>query len=88
MPLADDLTVLDRGHQGYGGDVGAQWDRVDPKTKALTGANLFLVPIFSLFYFISFLSDSFMFIDMHRRSGCVLRLWLARQAGVDALQRH
>jgi hypothetical protein len=31
-----DLTVLDRGHKGYGGDVGAQWDRVDPKTHALT----------------------------------------------------
>ena len=31
-----DLTVLDRGHNGYGGDVGAQWDRVDPKTGALS----------------------------------------------------
>ena len=48
MSLADDLTVLDRGHQGYGGDVGAQWDRVDPKTKALTGANLHLVLLLSL----------------------------------------
>ena len=27
-----DLTVLDRGHHGYGGDVGAQWDRVDNGT--------------------------------------------------------
>ena len=24
-----DLTVLDRGHGGYGGNVGDQWDRVD-----------------------------------------------------------
>ena len=36
----DDLTVLDRGHNGYGGDVGSIWDRVDPTTKALTGVNV------------------------------------------------
>ena len=40
VALVDDLTVLDRGHKGYGGDVGSQWDRVDPTTKALTGAIL------------------------------------------------
>ena len=31
-----DLTVLDRGHKGYGGNVGDQWDRVDPKTHELS----------------------------------------------------
>jgi len=31
-----DLTVLDRGHGGYGGDVGKQWDRVDPTDGHLT----------------------------------------------------
>lgn len=42
LALVDDLTVLDRGHKGYGGDVGSQWDRVDPTTKALTGAILYV----------------------------------------------
>jgi hypothetical protein len=86
VSLADDLTVLDRGHQGYGGDVGAQWDRVDPKTKALTGANLHLVLLLSLSAPSCQIQSACrvlnaplgqVFIDMHRRSGCVLRLWLA-----------
>ena len=45
LALVDDLTVLDRGHKGYGGDVGSQWDRVDPTTKALTGVNLYVCPV-------------------------------------------
>jgi hypothetical protein len=31
-----DLTVLDRGHGGYGGNVGDEWDRVDNTTEKLT----------------------------------------------------
>jgi hypothetical protein len=31
-----DLTVLDRGHGGYGGNVGDQWDRVDNATGKLS----------------------------------------------------
>lgn len=31
-----DLICLERGHGGYGHDVGSQWDAVDPATNKLT----------------------------------------------------
>eukprot|EP01051_Picozoa_sp_SAG22_P003021 SAG22_NODE_142_length_17922_cov_10.990406_11_plen_129_part_00 len=85
-----DLTVLDRGHRGYGGNVGDEWDRVGPDGVLSREATVLsfkcsdhcLSLWFSAFLAVPLLSQRTVAI-----SGRLLRQRLAGQARSDALPR-